>query len=169
LRGGQPFIRGAVVARGGRRRARPDTRLLARAGDRAGSPRESSGSAGGYAANPEIPSPSEGKQTAANPSVKHRQGEAVRSKFTLTPSPKSAIVMRPAACQLSRNQVVRKMPLSVCRGTSRHGQSARVGRIDHRGCRWAQPWDRDPLSSLDRPAAPPRIVAAPEASTSDRT
>jgi hypothetical protein len=43
LRGGQPFIRGAVVARGGDRRARPDTRLLARAGDRAGSPPQNSG------------------------------------------------------------------------------------------------------------------------------
>jgi hypothetical protein len=46
-RGGQLFIGGAVVARGGDRWARPYTRLLAHAGDRAGSPPQSSGSIGG--------------------------------------------------------------------------------------------------------------------------
>jgi hypothetical protein len=47
LRGRQPFIGDAVLAGGGDHWARPHARLLARAGDRAGSPAQSSGSTGG--------------------------------------------------------------------------------------------------------------------------
>jgi hypothetical protein len=54
LRGGNAFIRGAVLAGGGDHWARPDDRLLACAGDRAGAPAQSTGpSAGLPLAEPE--------------------------------------------------------------------------------------------------------------------
>jgi hypothetical protein len=48
LRGGQPFIGGAVVARGGDRWARPHACLLARAANRAGSPPQTIGPTNGW-------------------------------------------------------------------------------------------------------------------------
>ena len=47
--------------------------------------RKTPGPQAGKPASPEIPSPSEGEQTTADPSVKHRQGEAVRGKRLLSP------------------------------------------------------------------------------------
>jgi hypothetical protein len=43
-------------------------------------------------------------------------------------------------CQRSSDQVVGKLAPVIVTGASSHGQSARVGLFDHRGCRWAQPW-----------------------------
>jgi hypothetical protein len=106
----------------------------------------------------------------SNPENEHgrkcdaRQREAVRGKRRLLP-----IVKRLADCQRSSNQAVAKMACQCDGGHSGHAQSAGLGRFNHRGGRWAQPWTRAPLSSLGRPATPPRFADAPGGSAKGRT
>src|SRR6516225_5668682 len=112
-----------------------------------------------------MPSVSEGEQPAANPSVKHRQGEAVAANASRAPLDLDA--GRPAVCQRSsKPQVVRKLAPVIVTGACSHGQSPSLGRMDYCGGYWAQRWARDPLRLADRLAPPPGAVAAPGNSAS---
>jgi hypothetical protein len=52
-------------------------------------------------------------------------------------------------------------PVAWCEWRAGDGQSANLGLVANHDCRLGQSGARDPLGSLDRPATPSRIMAAP--------